>query len=293
VGIDSEPIGDGTTRLVRGTGRQAVDLFELPRDEIKELFKAAGALVFRGFDVEPRRMHRFAELFSSRFNRDRLRPPVPGSDGYVQTVTEGMGYVEPHSEQANSPFRPDAIWFCCETPAADGGETLLWDGVRLWERLDPSLKALFSAKRLRFFQRYEPDRWQLFLGEGAMLADAERALSGIDGVSYFVNESQSIYLEYVCPAVVKTRYGNRDAFVNSLLSERRNTLGDLMAFADGAPIADSIVEQIEAAMAGLTEELAWEPGDLAFIDNTRFMHGRNAYTDVNRRIFSSLSFLDF
>lgn len=286
-----EPFGTGTTKIVSREGDE--ELLELPVAEIRELFQEAGALLFRGYGADPWRMHAFAEQFSDRFNRDRLRPPVPGSDGYVQQVTEGMGYVEPHSEQANSPFRPDAIWFCCETPAAGGGETLLWDGVRLWERLDPSLQELFQAKKLRFFQLYRPDRWKLFLGDGATLADAERALSGHEGVSYYVTDDESIYLEYVTPAVVETRYHHRDAFANSLLSERQNTLGELMTFDDGSPITDAVIQRIEETMSELTEEIAWESGDLAFIDNTRFLHGRNAYTDERRSIFSSLSFLNF
>ena len=32
---------------------------------------------------------------------------------------------------------------------------------------------------------------------------------------------------------------------------------------------------------------------MAFIDNSRFMHGRNAYADPRRCIYSALSFLNF
>lgn len=289
--IKSEPFGTGSARIIYcGANR---DILQLPVAEIKELFKSAGVLIFRGFGVDPWLMQLFAKQFSSRFNRDRLRPPVQGSNGYVQMVTEGMGYVEPHSEQANSPFRPDAIWFCCDTPAAEGGETLVWDGVRVWGKLSRQLQQLFRSKKLRFFQCYEPEKWKLFLGEGATLADAQRALDGVEGVSYYVSPNQSIYLEYVCPAVVKTRYGQQEAFANSLLSERENTLGELMTFDDGSPITDAIVSEILEAMNGLTEEISWQPGDLAFIDNSRFTHGRNPYTDKGRQIYSSLSFLDF
>ncbi|MFY2558177.1 TauD/TfdA family dioxygenase [Corallococcus terminator] len=269
------------------------DILELPTDEVIELFKSAGLVIFRGFTTGPQVMHDFAGRFSTRFNRDRLRPVVPGSDGYVQLVTEGMGYVEPHAEQANSPFRPDALWFCCSVPAAEGGETLAWDGVRLWEKLSPELKQLFRGKKLRFFQRYSLDKWQRFMGEGASLADVQSTLDKKPGVSYYVSPDDSIYLEYVCSAVVQTRYGGQEAFANSLLSERKNTLGELMSFDDGSPISDTIVSEILEAMEELEEPLSWHPGDLAFIDNSRYLHGRNAYTDPRRKIFSSLSFLNF
>ena len=288
--LHSEPLGTGSTRIVH---REAnAELLEIPPDDIKSLFQSAGVLLFRGFEVDPMTMLSFAARYSSRFNRDRLRPPVAGSDGYVQMVTEGMGYVEPHSEQANSPFRPDAIWFCCEVPAESDGETLVWDGVRLWDALPRSLQDLFGARKLRFFQRYAEDRWQRFLGDGSTLADARRALDGVPGLSYHVADDHSIYMEYVCPAVVKTRFGQRDAFANSLLSER-HTLGALMSFEDGSLIPDDVVATIEDTMSPLTEKICWQAGDLAVVDNSRFLHGRNAYRDPLRKIFSTLSFLNF
>ncbi len=286
-----EPFGSGSAKIIHNRNGQSV--LDLPVDEVRELFKSSGALLFRDFGVDPEQMKAFADQFSYKFNRDRLRPPVEGSDGFVQMVTEGMGYVEPHSEQANSPFRPDAIWFCCGTPAEQGGETLYWDGVRLWDEFSPELRKLFSTKKLRFFQRYTPDKWKLFLGPGSTLDDARRSLDDVEGLSYFVSEDDSIYLEYVCSAVVRTKYGEQEAFVNSLLSERENTLGELMSFDDGTEIPDDVIGEVTEAVNRRTEEIPWQPGDLAFIDNWRYMHGRNPYTDKRRKIYSSLSFLNF
>lgn len=291
MGITTEPFGRGCVRLVRNDN--GGDLSALPDDEVKDLFRSVGAIIFRGFDVDPWKMKEFAERFSTRFNRDRLRPPLDGSNGFVQMVTEGMGYVDPHSEQANSPFRPDAIWFCCATPAEHGGETLLWDGIALWNKLSEDLRQLFRKKKLRFFQRYTPEKWRLFLGEGSTLNDVHRALAGVAGVSYFISPDESLYLEYVCSAVVKTRYSSNEAFANSLLSERRNTLGALMSFDDGTVIPEDVVSEVANTMDELTDAISWQPGDLAFIDNWRYQHGRNAYTDKRRKIYSSLSFLNF
>ncbi|MER7403725.1 TauD/TfdA family dioxygenase [Streptomyces sp. NPDC000070] len=292
--IEHSALGDGSTRVIECSGAQNTDLFELPVDEIREIYQQYGALIFRGYDVsDPTKMHSFASKFSTRFNRDRIRPTVPGSDGYVQAVLEGQGFVEPHAEQANSPFRPDALWFCCKTPSKDGGETLLWDGIRVWERLGDDLKALFEARKIRFFQKYEEDKWQLFLGGDASLDDLKRTLDGLEGVSYHLTDDRSVYLEYVVSAVVNTKYGNHKAFANSLMTERENTLGDAMAFEDGTPISEAEIKRIMDVIMGVTEEIPWVPGDLAFIDNTRFLHGRNPYQDSGRRIYSSLSFLNF
>lgn len=287
-----EPLGTSSARIIYSCDNR--DIFQLPVAEIEELFKAAGALVFRGFKMDPWILKSFADQFSSRFNRDRLRPPVEGTGGAVQLIVDkGAEYVEPHSEQANSPFRPDAIWLYCKKPATQKGETLYWDGVRLWEQLSKPLQHLFSTKKIRYFQHYTVERWKLFLGEDATLSDVRQALDGAEGTSYYIRDDQSIYLEYICSAMIKTKYGNQNAFVNGLLTERKNTLGSLMTFEDGSPITDSVITEIMETMQGMTQKISWKAGDLAFIDNSRFMHGRNAFTDPQRQIYTSMSFLNF
>lgn len=286
---DIRSLGASTARLIEGKG----NIFDLPVATVRNWLIAHGALVFRGFGATPLIMKEFADRYSVRFNRDRLRPPVENSDGFVQLVTEGMGYVEPHAEQANTPFRPDAIWFCCETPAAEGGETLLWDGVEVFNRLAPDSRSRFRGKSIRFFQRYLPVQWKLFIGGDETLDEARQKLDGIDRLTYHVDKNETIYLEYLCPAVVRTRYGNEEAFANSLISERANTLGSLMTFEDGDPITDQDIAEVQRALDNVKEAIAWQPGDLAMIDNSRYMHGRNAYRDTRRKIYSSLSYLNF
>ncbi len=289
--ISFEPFGKGAAKIICNPNKHAIE--QLPIEEIKQQFKQSGALLFRGFSFSPMSMKSFADQFSSRFNRDRIRPSLAGSDGFVQHVTEGMGYAEAHAEQANSPFRPDAIWFCCTQPAAEDGETLIWDGVSLWNAFDDELRGLFSSKKLRYFQRYSVERWKLFLGAQSSIDDARRELDGRDGVTYHVTDNGDLYLEYVCSAVVKTKYGKDDAFVNGLLTERKNTLGDLMTFSDGTPVSDQIINKVYRAMTDITQVISWQPGDLIFIDNTRYLHGRNAFSDPNRKITSCMSFLNF
>ncbi len=302
-----EPLGQGGAKIIYP--EDDLDLERLALEEIRELFRSAGVLLFRGFGADAWRMKCFAEQLSSRFNRDQSRSAVDGCGGLVYLVTEGMGYVEPHSEQANSPFRPDAIWFCCVTPAAKGGETLFWDGVRVWEEFSPALKRLFTSKKLRFFQRYPAERWKQFLGEGSTLEDAQRLLDAAPGASYHLAPDQSIYLEYVCSAVVQTKYGGYPAFANSLLLEHRtlkrrfsssanhaegeSLAAQLMSFNDGSSIPESVIEEVTEVIASLTEEIRWQAGDLVMIDNSRFLHGRNAFQDARRQLYSSCSFLNF
>jgi Taurine catabolism dioxygenase TauD, TfdA family len=279
---------NSSARLIQNTTSQSVLHLSVP--VTLDTFKTSGVLLFRGFGVDNEQMKTFAEKFSSRFVLDKDRPIVDPRNKYVTLVDPGMHYVSPHCENANSPFRPDVIWFCCGVPASQGGETLYWDGVRVWQELDEELRQLFINKKIKFCQKFPAADWKRFLGVGATLADVKRTLNGIPGLSYKINQDQSISLEYVCSAVVKTKYGHQDAFANSLIAEYKNPRG-VVTFADGSPIPSTVINQIQQVMNNLTELIPWEAGDLVMIDNSRFLHGRRSFTDTKRRIYSLLGYL--
>lgn len=53
-------------------------------------------------------------------------------------------------------------------------------------------------------------------------------------------------------------------------------------FADGEPIDDAIVEQIQRVLAGAQLPVEWQPGDVLIVDNLRFAHGRTAFSGARR-----------
>lgn len=286
--VETDLLLISSAKIIQNNNDQSI--LQLSATEILGYFKSFGVLLFRGFGVDYEQMKTFAEKFSSSFVLDKDRPIVDPRNKYVTLVDPGMHYVSPHCENANSPFRPDVIWFCCGVPASQGGETLYWDGVRVWKELSEELRQLFIAKKIKFFQKFPAADWKRFLGVGATLADVKRTLNGIPGLSYKINEDQSIAIEYVCSAVVKTKYGNQDAFANSLIAEYKNPRG-VVTFADDSPIPSTVINQIQPVINDLTEVIPWQIGDLVMIDNSRFLHGRRSFADRKRRIYSLLSYM--
>lgn len=270
--------------------KESKSILELPIQEQLNLFRRFGVLLFRDFGVDYDKMKEFAEQFSSKFVLDKDRPIVDSRNKFVTLVDPGMHYVSPHCENANSPFRPDVIWFCCGVPAAQSGETLFWDGVRVWEELGEELRELFITRKIKFLQKFPPADWKRFLGVGSTIADVKQMLNGISGLSYKINQDQSVSIEYVCSAVVKTKYGHQNTFANSLIAEYKNPRGNV-TFEDGSSIASTVINQINEVMNSCTEIISWQPGDLVMIDNSRFLHGRRSFSDRNRRIYSLLSYL--
>jgi hypothetical protein len=295
--IQVDSLKNSTNKIIYSD--QCKDIFSLPVTKIQERFKSCGILLFRGFGISHESMQEFAEQFSSRFTRDDDKPLVD-PNGFVSSVDIGMHEILPHRENGSSPFSPDAVWFCCTIPAAEGGETLFWDGIQVWQKLSEELKQLFISNKIKFVHKFPANKWKHFLGSDATIDDAKRLLDSINSIKYQIDDEQSIYTEYICSAVVKTKYSNQDAFVNDIITNNSNLKGSAnlelessLTFEDGSLIPDAAIEEIEKVMSTLTEDIRWQAGDLVMIDNSRFLHGRRAFNDSRRRLFALLSYLNF
>ena len=285
-----ESLGIRTGKIIYSCD-DSQDILRLPVAKTMELFKSYGILLFRGFRVTHEQMKPFAELFSSKFIQDYVRPQVD-SDKFVHFVDAGMDSCSPHSEHAYSPFRPDVIYFCCTVPAAQGGETTFCDGVRVWEELSEATKQLFLSKKLKFsYEEISADILRKLAGADTTTAKINQMLDGVDGVKYQFNKDGSISMEYICSAVVKTKYCHQNAFANSILGYYEDNRK--VIFEDNSIVTDEVIDEIEKVTDSLMEKIPWQAGDLAMIDNSRFMHGRKEFNDNRRQIFSTLSNLKF
>ncbi|MBW4592772.1 MAG: TauD/TfdA family dioxygenase [Brasilonema angustatum HA4187-MV1] len=285
-----ESLGISTGKIIYSCD-DSQDILSLSVAKIIELFKSSGVLLFRGFKVTHEQMKTFAEQFSSKFIQHFTRPQVD-SDRFVQFVDAGMGSSDLHSEHAYSPFRPDVIYFCCAVPAAQGGETTFCDGVRVWEELSEETRQLFLSKKLKFsFEEISADILKRVAGSETTTANIKRILDSFEGVKYQFKEDSSISMEYVCSSVVKTKYCHQNAFANSILGTYADN--GKVTFEDGSIVPDEVIDEIEKVTDSLMETIPWQAGDLAMIDNSRFMHGRKEFNDNRRQVFSTLSNLQF
>ena len=264
------------------------DIFELPVLDVLDWFRFHGLLLFRGFEVDDKKMQAFAEQFSSRFIRDPQKETVGSINGVVQLVVNGIDDFGLHSENASSPYRPDVVCFCCAVPAARDGETIVCDGVRVWQELSNSIQSLFLSQKIQYEHNFPVEQWRSFFGSGTTIVDVKKALDEIDGISYSVDKNQAVALKYTCSAVVKTKFDSQDSFANSILIEYENQ--DVL-LEDGSEIPNAVIEEVKEITEKLTQEIRWQPGDLVMIDNSRFMHGRRAFTDMRRKIYTNLSYL--
>jgi hypothetical protein len=99
--------------------------------------------------------------------------------------------------------------------------------------------------------------------------------------------------EYVSFACRDSQYGGHRAFINNILTmtwwELHGVRHRIVRLEDGTPIPDAILDELRRIEAEITVPIAWQPHDLVMIDNTRYLHGRRAFTDKRREIYVRLS----
>ena len=92
-------------------------------------------------------------------------------------------------------------------------------------------------------------------------------VSACDGKPQFINN--------IIPVLVQEREWNRD--------------NSIVRFADNSEIPVSIYNELLNISAEISVNLSWQDGDIALVDNTTLMHGRNPITDTRRSIMVRLS----
>lgn len=278
-------LGGGSGLIISGENSRSVLGLDLLK--IKDLFRSSGVVLFRGFEVNAQSFSEVANPFSSRFLKDYGNSKTSDpSGGFVQSVTLGSKHIALHCENAVCAERPDIVWFYCAEPALEGGQTTFCDGVTIWRLLSTFAKELFLQKKVKYAitiprEQYLNQDQEIVLRVGTLK---------FAGTTYRFNDHESLTIEYVVSAVNRTKYGTELAFANSITGpypSYRTT------FADDSEIPKNVIQEIERLQAELTEEIPWQAGDLVMLDNSRFLHGRRAFTGTQRRIFSLLSLSSF
>ncbi|MFJ8577848.1 TauD/TfdA family dioxygenase [Micromonospora sp. NPDC093277] len=288
----------GTGNGLLCTGPAIADLTDLDPLVTIRLLRESGFILFRGFRAD---LELFSALVHSISGRITLDPAREFHGGDVaQKVDAGTAGVGLHIENGNSPFAPDLTWFFCEKAAAEGSETTVCDGYRVWDAFSEEVRAQFAAQDIAYSRRVEENRWKAFVqhqtgGEKPaeeITVDDMRALATGPGRTVIEPlDGGAIHYEFQVPAAHPTLFGSRLAFANSILGPSYNYEKPRITFADGTEFSAELAKEVEERTAALTENIEWQDGDVALIDNTRVMHGRRDILDPARTIYNAQSYL--
>jgi alpha-ketoglutarate-dependent taurine dioxygenase len=275
---------------------------DLAAADIAPLFREHGALLFRGFGATREEFLAFSDRLSTGFStyqggffRDRQKV---GDHETLLTVTGSQeGFAIPlHGEMYYTARQPALLWFYCEAPAAEGGETTLADGEEVYRLLSARARALFEGQRVKYVRHLPAGAWrQAFQTD--YLAEAERFCRAEATELRHDPETDAATTEYLAWAIAVGRSGRRDTFINNVvslylgeLSFKRGTLaqtvkslsgGDrfptTVRMEDGSPVPGAVVKELMAINERHAARVAWQAGEVLLVDNRRVLHGRLAH----------------
>jgi alpha-ketoglutarate-dependent taurine dioxygenase len=288
----TNPLSSHTGCVVTANAQAALE--EIPAHLIQEHVASSGAVLLRGFQVERASFAEFTSRFSALeiCHRSSLRIPV-SSGSTTQTVLAAPVELPLHGELYFIPpyrhrfGRPDLLWFYCESPGDEGGETLICDGLLAWRSLPPCLLTLFTNHMIRYRHTTPYEIWTSVANTPA---DCLSQLARVPGVNVAGIDSCGVLSwDYATFAHVSSRYQRLPAFVNSLL-----TISDAYTvFLETDTPFDSVLSAtLRDTLAAHTVPLRWQTGDVFVLDNTRFLHGRRT-PSVGRSILTRMSLANF
>ena len=281
------PLPDRPYALIEATEETRFD--DIDTNAALDLFKAHGALLFRGFGADLDGFRRFAASFctGSVFNESPDRQLLDPAHN-VQSVNGGAEAFPLHPELSREPWKPDVCFFhCLVPPAGGGGETTICDGIALADHLPEDVRAGFARHRLVYLQAAPP--WQLQFWFGTETPSDTQLASPPPACPYsFARFDGHLARIFTRPALHQPMFAQGPAFGNFLLFARYfNGRTDFPLLDDGRDVPDAWVAAAKAAGDALSVPIAWETGDLLMLDNSRFLHGRNAITDPDHRLIAS------
>lgn len=281
--------------LIRSDGR--TDILDLPVPEVLRAFRGMNLLLFRGFGMDLDRFRKLTERLTTGFvsyaGGAAARALVDG-DPTMMTVSEPTHHypVPLHGEMYYVENKPQILWFYCVKPVAEGGATTVGDGCWILENLKDSTRRLFEENRIKYVMIHPEGRWQkIFLTES--LDDVRRHCEENRYTMRVDEKDGSIVTEYLSSAIWPTNHGNQRSFINNVFAitrwEQAGVPFRKVRLEDGRPIPEAVLEELWEVEGRATRDVAWEPGDVLMVDNSRFLHGRREFKDLSREIYVRLA----
>ncbi|MBE1489187.1 TauD/TfdA family dioxygenase [Plantactinospora soyae] len=275
----------------------------LGADRLGELLVAHRALVLRGFGVTPDSVEQvFDRLVPGRLpyvhgNSPRTRV---GRNVYTSTEYPQQFTISMHNELSYAHRWPARLAFYCETAARQGGATPVLDAGLWLDSLDAEVRAAFAGG-LRYVQNLHDGygfgkSWQdTFETDDRtaveeFLRDAEAEwVWGPDGIR--VTQRRAATTRHPVTGA-EVWFNQADQWHPAGLGDKTSSelyeilesdeFPQYVTFADGTPIPDAYIEQIQRHGLDNAVDVDWRTGDVLLIDNVLTAHGRRPFEGPRR-----------
>ncbi len=268
-------------------------------DWIEERLLDSGALLFRDFAVDSvEGFNEFVHAVSGEpleyRERSSPRSQVVGNI-YTSTDYPAKFSIFLHNENSYSSSWPMKLFFYCDTPASEGGQTPLADSRKIFQRIDPAIRERFIEKGVMYVRNFGQGlglSWPTVFQttDPAVVEDYCRKA----GIAVEWKEDGGLRTKHVGQAVAThPRSGELvwfnhgtffhvstlDPMIRDMLldSYPADELPNNTFYGDGAPIEASVLDELRAAYAAETVMFDWAKGDIMVVDNMLTAHGRAPY----------------
>lgn len=264
-----------------------------------------GGVLFRGLGVKSAEDFRaFAASFGhALLSYDFGSTPRSQVTGGVYTSTEYPAHqsIPLHNEQAYSRQWPMKIWFYCEVAAPAGGETPIADSREIYRRVPAGIRERLVRRGLCYVRNYGAGLdvpWAQVFGTDDR-ADVEAYCRRHD-ISWEWKADGELRTRQVCQVVAPhpatgdwVWFNQAHLFhVSALAPEVREVLLDVVGseqelprnvyYADGAPLEESLLDEVRGVLDSCKVEFPWLAGDVLMLDNMLAAHARNPFSGPRR-----------
>ncbi|TDQ16523.1 alpha-ketoglutarate-dependent taurine dioxygenase [Algoriphagus boseongensis] len=189
---------------------------------------------------------------------------------------------------------PDLLWFYCEQPGDWSDSTWYCDGVALFESLSLETQVYLRENNFATYHRFHPKSvWQNLYGIESP-AELEKVLATNLVRMRFQAEDESVWTAFDSPILQKK--GKQWAFINNILPFGIREIfhpeetKSYVEFGRDANHKKEMILEIHESANKLTQEIRWEKGMLAIIDNKRTLHGRGKVSNFDRKVYVRMSY---
>jgi alpha-ketoglutarate-dependent taurine dioxygenase len=299
--------GGGTTLTIFEAQASAISLpswIQTNSDLVAARLARTGAALFRGFAINS--IDSFREVVSCFGGEDleyrERSSPRTEVDHHIYTSTEYPAdqSIFPHNENSYAQVWPRKIFFCCLTPAREGGATPIVDVRSVYQCIDPEIRRRFKdagALYLRNFSEEIGMSWRkAFQTERREEVEAIARSAGYRLKWHDSDRLTTWRVGKACgrhPSTGQPIWFNHAAFfhISTLPTAIRETLMAQLAddelpnnsyYGDGSPIEEEVIERIRSCYLDHQLIFDWSAGDVLALDNMLVAHARQPYRGSRR-----------
>lgn len=280
------------------------------KSEIYNLLYTYGAIIFKDIPVENAEdferfvssasIHPTGEYREAATPRTQVHNSVFTSTDYPQEYP-----IYLHNENSHVTSWPNTLFFYCQTPAEQGGETPIADCRKIYQNIDRDIVNKFEKKGICYKRTFGYGlgiEWQKSFGLSSK-EDLSEYLKKNHMNGKWIDDSHleityNRWASALHPSTKENIWFNHGLFFNvNNLSESQQLFAKEFGvekmpyhtlYGDGEEIPIDVIQHLQECYESARLVMPWHKNDVLMVDNMLMTHGRQPYTG-NRKVLVAMT----